>query len=101
MTYTVKQGDTLSLIAGKLFGDITLWPLIAEANNITKIDVIYPGQVLKLPNILPTVDITAKKINVWPWVIVSALIAGGAFAYKKYGHKLPAVKKKFTGKKKK
>ncbi len=49
--YTVKEGDTLSLIAKAVYGPIHLYPAIFEANQpmIKDIDEIFPGQVLTLP----------------------------------------------------
>ncbi|WP_050668897.1 LysM peptidoglycan-binding domain-containing protein [Luteipulveratus halotolerans] len=46
-TYTVKKGDTLSEI-GQRFG--VSWHKIAEVNNIENPDLIYPGQVFKIPS---------------------------------------------------
>ncbi|HEY2982348.1 MAG TPA: GH25 family lysozyme [Anaerolineales bacterium] len=45
-TYTVKRGDTLSMIAVKFS---TTVPAIASLNNITNINKIAVGQVLKIP----------------------------------------------------
>ncbi|SHJ36177.1 Lyzozyme M1 (1,4-beta-N-acetylmuramidase), GH25 family [Clostridium cavendishii DSM 21758] len=42
-TYTVKPGDTLSSIA-QMYG--TTWQHLAEINNLSNPDLIYPGQVL-------------------------------------------------------
>ena len=47
-SYTVVEGDWLSKIAGRAYGDITAYKKIAEANNISNPDLIYPGQVLKI-----------------------------------------------------
>ena len=47
--YTVAEGDWLSTIAARAYGDIMAYPKIAEANNIANPDLILPGQVLKLP----------------------------------------------------
>jgi lipoprotein NlpD len=44
-TYTVKRGDTLSVIAGRHKLD---WQDLARWNGIGRDYVIYPGQVLKL-----------------------------------------------------
>jgi nucleoid-associated protein YgaU len=51
-TYTVVSGDNLSKIAKKLYGNAKLWRRIFEANKdtIENPDLIYPGQVLKIPN---------------------------------------------------
>lgn len=48
-SYTVVEGDWLSTIAGRAYGDIMAYPKIAEANNIKNPDIIEPGQVLKIP----------------------------------------------------
>lgn len=48
-TYTVVEGDWLSKIAGRAYGDITAYEKIAKANNIQNPDLIYPGQVLVIP----------------------------------------------------
>lgn len=52
-TYTVASGDNLSKIAKKFYGDSKLWRKIFEANKdtIENPDLIYPGQVLKIPNV--------------------------------------------------
>lgn len=48
-SYTVVGGDWLSKIAGRTYGDIYAFDKIAKANNISNPDLIYPGQVLKIP----------------------------------------------------
>ena len=48
-TYTVVEGDWLSKIAGRAYGDIYAYPRIAQANNIINVNVIEPGMVLKIP----------------------------------------------------
>lgn len=49
--YQVVKGDTLYDIAGKMLGDPNRWPEIYNLNKdkIEDPDLIYPGQVLKLP----------------------------------------------------
>jgi nucleoid-associated protein YgaU len=49
--YTVAPGDSLSAIALSWYGNAALWPRIFEANRhqITNPDLIYPGQVLRIP----------------------------------------------------
>lgn len=49
--YTVISGDTLYDIAGKLLGNVNRWPEIYALNTdiIDDPDLIYPGQVLKIP----------------------------------------------------
>ncbi len=48
-TYTVQEGDWLSTISARAYGDIFAFQKIAQANNITNPDLIYPGQVLTIP----------------------------------------------------
>lgn len=49
--YTVVKGDTLSKIAKAHYGDMMKYPVIFEANKpmLTSPDLIYPGQVLRIP----------------------------------------------------
>ena len=48
-TYTVVEGDWLSTISARAYGDIYAYQKIAAANNISDPNLIYPGQVLKIP----------------------------------------------------
>ncbi len=49
--YTVVKGDTLSKIAKEHYGNAMKYPVIFEANRpmLTSADLIYPGQVLRIP----------------------------------------------------
>ena len=49
--HTVKEGDTLSKIAQTVYGDMKKYPVIFEANKpmLKNPDLIYPGQVLRIP----------------------------------------------------
>ena len=49
--YTVKKGDYLSAIAKDQYGDANKYMAIFEANKpmLTDPDLIYPGQVLRIP----------------------------------------------------
>lgn len=48
--YTVKQGDTLDLLATRIYGDPTLYWRIADMNpHISFPDLIQVGDVLRLP----------------------------------------------------
>ncbi len=51
--YTVVKGDYLSKIAKAMYGDAMKYPVIFEANKpmLKDPDLIYPGQVLRIPNI--------------------------------------------------
>ena len=52
-SYTVVKGDSLSKIAQRVYGKASLWEKIYEANrdHVKDPDLIYPGQVLRLPEI--------------------------------------------------
>lgn len=52
-TYTVKSGDSLSKISKEMYGDMMKYEVIFEANKpmLTDMDLIYPGQVLRIPNL--------------------------------------------------
>jgi nucleoid-associated protein YgaU len=51
--YQVQKGDTLSKIAKEMYGDWHKYPMIFEANKpmLTDPDLIYPGQVLRIPEL--------------------------------------------------
>jgi nucleoid-associated protein YgaU len=51
--YTVKSGDSLSKIAKEFYGNAMKYPVIFEANKpmLKDVDLIYPGQVLRIPNL--------------------------------------------------
>lgn len=48
-TYTVQRGDCLWMIAKKYLGDGALYPQIAALNGLANPNLIYPGQVIRLP----------------------------------------------------
>jgi Contractile injection system tube protein/LysM domain len=48
--WTVQEGDTLSLIAYRMYGDCNQWRQIAEANRLTRVRRLQPGTVLEIPN---------------------------------------------------
>jgi len=51
--YTVKKGDYLSKIAKEVYGDASKYNVIFEANKpmLKDPDLIYPGQVLRIPKL--------------------------------------------------
>jgi YD repeat-containing protein len=48
--YTVRDGDNLQSIAAALWGDNTLWYLIADANGLSGREILKAGQTLVIPN---------------------------------------------------
>lgn len=48
-SYTVVEGDWLSKIAARAYGDILSYDRLAKANNISNPNLIIPGQVLTIP----------------------------------------------------
>ncbi len=51
--YTVKKGDYLSKISKEVYGNASKYNIIFEANKpmLKNADLIYPGQVLRIPNL--------------------------------------------------
>ncbi len=47
--YIVQPGDSLSLIAQKVYGDLYAWPKILQANNLQNPDQIEVGMILNIP----------------------------------------------------
>ena len=47
--YTVASGDCLSVICRRFYGDASLYGKLAAYNGIKNANLIYPGQVVKLP----------------------------------------------------
>lgn len=64
-SYTAKDGDTLSSIARAVWGDSTLWYLIADANGLTNGDHIVAGQVLSIPNKVSNFHNTSSTFRVY------------------------------------
>lgn len=50
--FTVQEGDTLSEIAEREYGDSELWRLIAKANNIENPRLLTTGAKLEMPALL-------------------------------------------------
>ncbi|MBM3796511.1 MAG: LysM peptidoglycan-binding domain-containing protein [Acidobacteria bacterium] len=52
--YTVVSGDSLSVIAGRKWNDVLLWPILYDANKQvigSNPNLIKPGQKLTVPSI--------------------------------------------------
>lgn len=48
-TVRVESGDTLSGIAQRFLGNSARWPEIQDLNNIENPNLIFPGQLINLP----------------------------------------------------
>jgi nucleoid-associated protein YgaU len=48
-SWTVLAGDTIAWIAYRELGDPTEWRRIADANGLTAVRDLVPGQVLRIP----------------------------------------------------
>jgi nucleoid-associated protein YgaU len=62
-TYTVKPGDTLWSISSEALSDPFNWPKLWNVNpTVNNPDLIYPGNVLALPNGHPTEAVQAEAV---------------------------------------
>lgn len=50
INYRVKSGDTLSAIADKYLNNPKLWKELLKYNNISDPNLIYPGDVIRIPS---------------------------------------------------
>ena len=52
-TYNVEQGETLFIIAQKMYGDGSKWPQLAKANNLGRLPngnpLVFAGSTIKIP----------------------------------------------------
>ncbi|MDR5777681.1 MULTISPECIES: LysM domain-containing protein [unclassified Caballeronia] len=62
-TWTVRGGDTLQSIASALWGDATLWYILADANGLQGTDVLKAGQTLTVPSKVTNVHNTATTFK--------------------------------------
>src|SRR6185295_19420946 len=57
MQVVTQTGDTLRIIAGRIYGDSSLWYLIAEENGYSQADdVLTQGIILRIPNVVAPVS---------------------------------------------
>lgn len=61
--WTVRDGDTLAGIAAAVWGDASLWYLIAEANGLTSASLLSAGQTLTVPAKAGNVHNTAETFR--------------------------------------
>jgi LysM repeat protein len=72
LDYVVQAGDTLSLIAGRYGLD---WRQLATANQITNVNLIEVGQVIRLPGVTSTTASAAPNPVVSQPVTTTAAVA--------------------------
>jgi LysM repeat protein len=65
LSYTVKAGDTLQGIAGQMYGNPSLWFVIAEANGLSAGETLKAGTQLIIPNSIQSGTITADNHKVY------------------------------------
>jgi len=65
-TYTVQPGDSLWIIAQKVYGNGARYPLIAAANDITTTTRLRTGMILKIPNAPGAVAVTPTALPFSP-----------------------------------
>ncbi|WP_321945848.1 LysM peptidoglycan-binding domain-containing protein [Paraburkholderia sp. J10-1] len=61
--WTVRDGDTLQSIASALWGDATLWYILADANGLQGTDSLRGGEVLTVPNRVTNIHNTATTFK--------------------------------------
>jgi YD repeat-containing protein len=62
-SYIVNQGDTLAKIASAVWGDSSMWYLIADANGLSATDELIPGSSLQIPNVVSSTRNTATNFK--------------------------------------
>ncbi|GAB3215946.1 LysM peptidoglycan-binding domain-containing protein [Pseudaeromonas pectinilytica] len=62
-TYTVQSGDTLQSIAGKQWGDSSLWYVLADANGIESNSLLTDGVQLTIPSVNETLHNTSSTFK--------------------------------------
>ncbi len=58
--YVVRAGDTLQSIAAQVYGNPSLWFVIADANGLSGAEALKEGMHLKIPNTVQNGRITAE-----------------------------------------
>ncbi len=65
LTYTAREGDSLQGIAGQMYGNSSLWFVLADANGLDPNQPLKAGTVLHIPNTVKTGHITADNHKVY------------------------------------
>jgi hypothetical protein len=63
--YIVGQaGDRIDLLADKYYNDVTLWWIIARANNLGKGDLVVPlGKQIRIPTDISNIVDSYRNLN--------------------------------------
>ncbi|WP_080437956.1 LysM peptidoglycan-binding domain-containing protein, partial [Burkholderia ubonensis] len=61
--WTVRDGETLKSIASALWGDSSLWYILADANGLKGGDELRPGELLTVPNKVTNVHNTSTTFK--------------------------------------
>jgi len=65
LTYTTRDGDSLMSIAAQMYGNPSLWFVIADANGLNAGEQLKAGRTLTIPNSVKTGNITAENHKVY------------------------------------
>lgn len=63
--YIVKNGDTLQSIASSVWGDSSMWYLIADANGLSSGSALIAGQSLTIPNKITNIHNNTSTFKVY------------------------------------
>jgi YD repeat-containing protein len=64
-TYIVRAGDNLRSIAAQVWGDASMWYLIADANGLTGNEALTQGFSLSIPNKVTNIHNTSETFRVY------------------------------------
>ena len=59
--HTIKPGETLTQVAVQYYGEVKNIPIIAKYNDITDATRLYPGQKIKVPQIVGQAFLAGEK----------------------------------------
>ena len=65
LTYTTRDGDSLQGIAGQMYGNSSLWFVLADANGLDPNQPLKAGTTLQIPNTVKTGHITNDNHKVY------------------------------------
>ncbi|MBN1831978.1 MAG: LysM peptidoglycan-binding domain-containing protein [Deltaproteobacteria bacterium] len=81
--HIIRSGETLSRVAMQYYGDMKNTPIIAKYNDITDATRLYPGQEIKVPEIVGQTFLAEEKnVETAETKTTYTLEAGGTFESK-------------------